>query len=569
MICTYCERYCDIPEAASGYCRMYRNESGTVVENYPDGYLNTYAVSSESIPMLHFYPNHVFMLVSTIGCNFSCDGCISAFQTTRNGTLEQVLTTRRPEEILALARESGCRGVVFCLNEPTVSLPTFLRLALAAKSEGFLVGCSSNGYMTDESLDQMLPVLDFVNIGLKGSTDERYRECGAESVEPVFRNLQRLHDAGVFIEVSTMYLLGREEEILGVARRVREISPAIPFQVMRFIATTDDLLHLQPGREQAEAICTILRSIVEHVYLFNTPATTELDSRCPVCNKVIIHRVFFGPMAARVLSCADDGRCSCGYVYPKIGDILPVPKEGLRVLGGYRSVMGAKYIISHLNLLGIDDEAETDRICNEVISNGYLQQLQEQTDSVENFIAMTRYLSSLCGREQAGERMIAYVTQVISALRGRIADADTPRVYAVFCHPLSPVYARKFTNTLVEMAGGKSLNIQENFEESRHAEYSVDELNRINPEVILVAGPVAPDREHFMATCRDLGITCNALDSSRVYIQESGLAGGNLGWLISLMDVANCVHPEVFAYDLVEERGKLDRFQERLTGRNS
>ena len=110
MRCSYCERACDIQESQNGYCRMYRNSMGTITENYPDSYLNIYPVSSESIPMLHFYPNSIFLLLSTIGCNFTCEGCISEFQTIRKGTLQDILNHHTPDEILAIARGYACPG---------------------------------------------------------------------------------------------------------------------------------------------------------------------------------------------------------------------------------------------------------------------------------------------------------------------------------------------------------------------------------------------------------------------------------------------------------------------------
>jgi len=537
---------------------MYRNEQETIVENYPDAYLNIYPVSSESIPMLHFYPNSVFLLVSTIGCNFACEGCISEFQTTRPGTLEKVLTPHTPEQVLSLARESSCRGITFALNEPTVSLPTFLRLAHAAKNEGFLVGCSSNGYMTEDALNMLLPVLDFVNIGLKGSTDTRYQECGVASGESVFRNLKILHDAGVFIEVSTMYICGREEEIIGAAERIRLISPAIPFQVMRFIATHEDLNDMQPDQVQAEEMCNTLRKILDHVYLFNTPATTELDSRCPECGETIIHRVFFGPMAARVLSCRPDGVCSCGYVFAGKGDIVPIPKEGPRVLGGYRSILGAKFVAEFLKVLGVDDEVEIDRLCNTVILNGYLRYLQDQKDSFETFIEMARYLGNLSGKSDVVERLLGYVRAIVYFIAKKVETAEKPRVYTVFCHPLSPMYASKFGNTLVEMAGGLSLNKQEDFQESVHAEYSVEALNQLDPDVIIISGHFSPPLKEFFATCSSLGITCKALSTGRVYIMNSEFTSGNVGWLISLMDVAKLIHPELFGFNLEEQKFLLE-----------
>jgi len=559
MECSYCERTCEIPENKNGYCKMYRNDQGTITENYPDRYLNIYPVSSESIPMLHFYPNGIFLLISTIGCNLACEGCISEFQTTRKGTLQEILTPHTPEEILATAREGNCLGITFCLNEPAVSLPTFLRVAQAAKKEGFLVGCSSNGYMTLEALQSLLPYLDFANIGLKGSTDERYRECGAASAGPVYRNVKTLHDAGVAVEVSTMYLNGREQEVIGAAERIRAISPSIPFQVMRFVATHEQLEPMSPTRDQGERLCTELRRYLDHVYLFNTPATTELDSRCPVCKKTIIHRVFFGPMAARVISCRPDGVCTCGYRYPCTGKIDPVFEGEVRVLGGYRSIMSAKFIANIIRVLGVTDEGEIDRLCNLMIANGYLRSLEDQKDSIDTFTGMIRYVSGLAGRKEQAERIIRYVQSVFTDVETRVAGAKKPRVYAACFHPLFPVYAAKLVNTLIDTAGGTSLNREQDFKESADPEYTVEALNRLDPDVILFTGHFAPTLDEFYTTCRELGITCRAVSERKVYVMDGVYATGTLGWIVGLMDAANILHPEIFCYSLPEEKARLDR----------
>lgn len=563
MICNYCERACQVPENTSGYCRMYRNEKGTIVENYPDAYLNIYPVSSESIPMLHFWPNHTFLLISTIGCNLSCEGCISEFQTTRPGTLEKVLTPHTPEEILTIAREGGCVGITFCLNEPTVSFPTFLRVARAAKKEGFLVGCSSNGYMTSGTLESLIPYLDFVNIGLKGSTDERYRECGAASAAPVYRNLQALHDAGVAVEVSVMYLSGRESEITGAAERVRAVSPYIPFQVMRFLATRDDLAASAPTREQAEQICADLRQYLHHVYLFNTLATKELDTRCPVCGGTIVHRVFFGPMAARLLSAAPEGRCRCGYRFPYHGKIGPVSGKELPVLGGYRSIMGVRFIGEIARLLGETDEQVIDRISNDVIANGSLTELQQQTTTIEGYLDMIRYVASLTGRGVEGMRVAEYIQGTVNEVRARASHGEKPRVLTVVSHPLYPMYASKVPNLLVDLAGGRSLNRELGFKESTDAEYTVEEFNRLDPEVILIAGHSTDPVPEFHRTCNELGISCRALSTGRVHGLSIACGPRPPDMVLSLMDIANFIQPGIFHYSLADEAAKMDREMNR------
>jgi pyruvate-formate lyase-activating enzyme len=494
-----------------------------------------------------------------MGCNFACDGCISEFQTTRPGNLQEVLVPHTPEEILAIARQYSCRGVTFCLNEPAVSFPTFIRVAKAAKGAGLLVGCSSNGYMTPETLMRLIPYLDFANIGLKGSSDERYRECGAVSAAPVYRNLKTLFDNGITVEVSVMYIKEREQEVIEAAERVRAISPSIPFQIMRFMATHEDLEPMAPTRAQGEALCTTLRKYVDHVYLFNTPGTTELDSRCPVCGKILIHRVFFGPMAARVLSCPPDGTCSCGYRFPYRGTLDPIFEGEVQALGGYRSIMGAQVISGILATLGVTDENVIDKVSNTLITNGYLTDFSAHSSSIEAYLDMVRYLATLVHREEQADRLSRYILNVRDEVQKKAPLIGKPRVYAVLSHPLFPLYAVKPVNQLVEIAGGISLNREIGWTESKNAEYTVEELNSLDPEVILVSGHFAPSVADFVTTCYDLGVRCRALNTNRVYILDGGHADGTLSWALGLMDIANCLHPEHFHYSLASEQEKYKR----------
>jgi pyruvate-formate lyase-activating enzyme len=544
---------------------MYRNEQGTIAENYPDSFLNVYPVSSESIPMLHFRPNGRFLLISTIGCNFSCKGCISEFQTIRPGTLGTVLTRYAPEEILAIAREGGCRGISFCLNEPAVSFPTFLRVAQAAKKDGFLVGCSTNGYMTARALSALIPYLDYANIGLKGSSDGRYRECGAASAGPVFRNVKALHSAGVAIEVSAMYISGREREVIGAAERIRAISSGIPFQVMRFVETSDELKGMGPTREQGEQLCATLRQYLHHVYLFNTLATADLDSCCPLCGETIIHRVFFGPMAARIVSMKPGGVCSCGYRYPCHGGIEPLPEGDTDILGGYRSMMGIGIVIGILRTLGVTDDMAIDRICNAVIADNYLLRIQDHTRTIDAYLEMIRYIGARAGCEGRAGRLTGYLQEVIAEIARRAAPAEKPRVLAVIKNPLLPLFATKFENSLVEIAGGCSLNRELEIRESSNREFTAGDINAINPDIIIVSGHFPTDRTEFLDTCRNLGIACRALDTGRVYLLSSGPADGLPLWIPALLEIAGALHPEIFRYSLAEEEVRYRHMMEDLT----
>ncbi|NLV27032.1 MAG: radical SAM protein [Methanomicrobiales archaeon] len=561
--CNYCECRCQIPEHKTGKCSMYRHENGQISEIYPDCYLNIYPVTTESIPLLHFYPNNRFLLISTIGCNFACEGCISEFQSYGNKTLSDTLIKYTPEEILNIARKGNCRGIAFCLNEPTVSLPTFIRVAKAAKEAGFLVGCSSNGYMTEDTVNTLIPYLDYINIGLKGYSDERYQECGAISASPVYRNVRLFHDAGIAVELSIMYLKGREREVIQAVEQIKGISSDIPLQVMRFMAPDREKLgFLEPSTEDGEKLCRELQRYLHHVYLFNTVATTMLDSLCPVCGKVIIHRVFFGPMAARVLSCEQDGVCSCGYKFPYIGEITPVKKDEPEVLGGYRSIMGVRFIAEILKILGVTEKNQIDTYCNTIIANGYLHSKQEQKSNPDTYCEMVNYLAHLSGREIQGTAFVNYIRLIISDISRKVSIARKPRVMIVLSHPLFPLYAEKFDNNLVEIAGGISLNKEINYNEKEHAEYTVSEFNTINPEIILISGHFSTQVQDFINTCRKIGINADAIQKNRIYALNKKYMPTTPHWIIGLMEIANIQHPDLFQYSLHDEEERLNNLFE-------
>ena len=75
MQCNYCERYCRLEEGRHGFCRMYANNGGRLVERFPDKWC-AYAVSRvETIPFYHAYPGSRCMVVGTAGCNLDCRYC--------------------------------------------------------------------------------------------------------------------------------------------------------------------------------------------------------------------------------------------------------------------------------------------------------------------------------------------------------------------------------------------------------------------------------------------------------------------------------------------------------------
>nr|AAB88388.1 hypothetical protein [Methanococcus maripaludis] len=117
MKCTVCEIGCDISEGNYGRCNMYTNQNSKLIERFPNSYLTVLPITIETMPMVHFAPKNKFLQVSTVGCNFNCQGCISETLTSNADALSGALTKASPSDIISRAKTEECSGIVFCLND--------------------------------------------------------------------------------------------------------------------------------------------------------------------------------------------------------------------------------------------------------------------------------------------------------------------------------------------------------------------------------------------------------------------------------------------------------------------
>ena len=401
MRCNLCERRCLVSEGALGACGNYRNRGGVMEECFPGAYLVVTPVSIETVPLLHFFPGGKFLQITTRGCNFHCKGCISNILVSGFSSKSDALKHLSPREVVNRAVEEVCSGIVFMMNDPLASYHTFLAVAREAKDRGLLVGCSTNGYFTPESLEPLLPLLDFVNLGVKGLSSEIYRECGGFSVMPVLRNLELFFHAGVHLEVSCMYHRGNEEELLRLGELMRKISPSIPIQVMRYLPLGDADPLLEPTQRQGEGLCEDLRQSLEYVYLFNSPGTSWLHTRCPHCGDLVMERDFYGPMGARLrrdsLKDREFFRChSCENFLAFRG----IPGEDVDFRerdfqGGYPFTRALEMIEAILISCGASSRKEILPVWEKMLENQNMTMLHESLQEPEAYLDLIGFLGGL------------------------------------------------------------------------------------------------------------------------------------------------------------------------------
>ena len=565
MLCTICERRCSLAPGKSGACGLYEEDAGAVRERYPDRYLVTCPISIETMPVLHFFPGGKFLQVSTTGCNFNCPGCISTVIVREMDPQSMALRQLPPERVVEMAEENGCLGIVFLMNDPLASLPTFQRVATEAKSKGLRVGCATNGYSTQESLASVIQTLDFVSIGIKGMTDQAYRACDAPDAAPVLRNMRTLVDHGVHVEAACILRRDNQEELRQLARAVAAQSPEIPLLVMRFIPLEGEDIALEPTIRDAEAFCASLRATVPHVYLFNSPGTKRLNTLCPDCGHLAYERDFYGPMGAKLRTASNDfppgNRCArCGHAFPIKGcPCGSIYQEG-DFEGGYPFTRALEMVEAMLIAIGVKSRSELVRAWEAVLCEG-MKRLHRDLQHPRGYTGLMRYFGELTGRSERAEKLAIYLERRLRRVEDAVAGVtDRPRVFYAMGKPLFGINGCRMENELVTIAGGLSVNreLPDNGRPGRTLD--VETLRSLQPDHIFVSAFISCSLEDFMAESLELGLNVRAVNMRRIHtFPTPGWDFGSPRWILGLMHIANTLHPERCDFDVMAEADSLYR----------
>ncbi len=565
MRCTICERGCALGPGKPGACGLYEEDRGEVKELFPDRYLVTCPISIETMPVLHFFPGGKFLQVSSVGCNFDCPGCISTVIVREMNPRSRALRHLPPERIVDLAEENGCLGIVFLMNDPLASLPTFLRLAALAKSRGLKVGCATNGYFTETSLARVIAVLDFINIGIKGMSDESYRACGGSRLAPVLRNMRMLVENGVHVEAACILRRDNQDELRELARTLAALSTDIPLLVMRFIPLEGADISLEPSIREAEAFCASLKRTSAHVYLFNSPGTRHLDTRCPSCGRIAYERDFYGPMGAKLRTIPQEfpkeNRCGkCGHAFPIHGcPPLTAYQEG-DFEGGYPFTRALEMVEAMLIAMGVEDRAELVRAWESILCEG-MTGLHRDLQHPRGYTGLLRHFGHVVDRSEQAEKLAIYLERRLKKVESAIAGVTRrPRVYYAMGKPLFCINGSRLENELVTIAGGLSVNRELPDLGRPGRTLTVDAFLALQPDVILISAFISNNVADFMNECLELGLNVRAVNTGQIHaFPAPGWDFGSPRWILGLMHIANILHPERCDFDIISEADSLYR----------
>lgn len=314
--CILCNQLCRIKPGKRGLCGVRENRDGRLMTLVYGNLIAANADPIEKKPFFHFLPGSLAYSIATVGCNFRCLHC-------QNADISQMpRETGRvpggfvpPEEVVAEAKAYGCRSIAYTYTEPTMFFEYAYDVAVLAQDGGLKNVFVSNGYIGEEAAEKVIPVLDGINIDLKGDDQFYRRVCGAR-IEPVQNNIKLFWDAGVWVEVTTLIIPGyndSDEQLRGLASFLAGVSADMPWHVSAFYPMYKMLDVPPAGAEILRKGVKIGREAgLKFIYAGNIPGQDE-NTRCPICKEMLIERLGYRIMRNSVV----EGRC------PKCSTALP------------------------------------------------------------------------------------------------------------------------------------------------------------------------------------------------------------------------------------------------------
>ena len=315
VICGLCSHRCHIKPGRRGICGVRENQNGKLYSLVYGRLIAEHEDPIEKKPMFHFLPGSHSYSIATVGCNFHCLHCqnydISQYPHRYGGEISGI--ERTPESVIQAAVQADCASISYTYVEPTIFYEFAHACSELAHKHQLKNVFVSNGYMTPEATRHLAPVLDAINIDIKGFTDDFYKKVCKARLQPVLDSVQLMHDLGVWVEVTTLLIPGlndSDEELRDIARFIKGVDPGIPWHVTAFYPTYKMLDRKPTPVQSLRGARNIgLEEGLQFVYEGNVPGEGGENTYCPSCGTELITRFGFSIRQNRLeKGCC----CDCG-----------------------------------------------------------------------------------------------------------------------------------------------------------------------------------------------------------------------------------------------------------------
>lgn len=272
-VCGLCFHHCELAEGQTGFCRGRANRNGVVVPlNY--GQVTSLALDPiEKKPLRRFHPGSLVLSLGSYGCNLCCPFCQNS-EISMAGEGELPASYLSPEDVGEYAerlRPHGNIGAAYTYNEPLIGYEYVRDCAAEIRRRGMVNVLVSNGTIEEGPWRDLLPLLDAVNLDLKGFTEAWYARLGG-NLDAVKRSIQLAAESGRHVEVTTLLVTGEndgEAEVRALSAWLASVDPSIVLHLTRFFPRWHMTDRPATPVERVYRLADVAREHLRYVYTGN------------------------------------------------------------------------------------------------------------------------------------------------------------------------------------------------------------------------------------------------------------------------------------------------------------
>jgi len=215
--CKLCPQLCLIEPDDVGFCFIRKNAGGVLYAAEYGRISSAQLDPIEKKPLYYFHPGSTIFSIGGIGCNLRCPWCqnwnIAQPRDSLPGlsiedAIEQFTEEMSPGQVLEITKRyvpNGCIGVAYTYNEPFTWYEYVKDIAALVKEAGLFNVLVTNGYVLEEPLRGLLPLVDAMNIDIKGFNESFYHRLGGH-FRPAIRTAETAKTAGCHIEITNLLI---------------------------------------------------------------------------------------------------------------------------------------------------------------------------------------------------------------------------------------------------------------------------------------------------------------------------------------------------------------------------
>jgi len=305
--CHLCPWECLLTEGKSGVCRGKKNLQGIL---YAINYAKAVSIALDPIekkPLYHFHPGTEILSTGPNSCNLRCDHC-------QNWTISQMESPTElvtPENLVSLALKYNSVGIAYTYTEPLMWYEYVLDTATLARSKNLVNVLVTNGYMNPEPLLELLPLIDALNIDVKGMSQDFYKKVCKGKLEVVLKTVELSVKKNRHVELTYLIIPGlndSDEELKKFVDWVADLNSLIPVHFSRYFPAYKSDFPATPVESLKKAF-QIAREKLKYIYVGNVYIPGTSDTYCPKCQRVLISRSGYSTDITGI----EDKKCkSCG-----------------------------------------------------------------------------------------------------------------------------------------------------------------------------------------------------------------------------------------------------------------